>query len=319
MDYIPLEKPIAELETQILEFRRTAASQGLNLDKEIHELETKAHKLRLKMFTNLTPYESVQLSRHPRRPNTLEYIDLMCKDFIELHGDRNFYDDPAIVGGIARLGEQSIVIIGHQKGRGTKANIERNFGMPKPEGYRKALRLMSLAERFSLPLVTLIDTPGAYPGIGAEERGQSEAIGKNIMVMSKLQVPIVCVIIGEGGSGGALALGVGNRVHMLQYAIYSVITPEGCASILMKDASQASKAAEALQITSKPALDFKIIDSIISEPLGGAHRGPEITAENIKKVILTDLKNLSQNSPEQLKESRIQKFMDIKFVARKKA
>ncbi len=311
MEYIPFEKPIAELEIKIDELRRMASTQAINLDSEIGELEQKAHKLRTQLFSNLSPYEAVQLSRHPRRPNTLELIRHMCSTFVELHGDRNYYDDKAIVGGLATMADQNIVIMGHQKGRGTKANIERNFGMPKPEGYRKALRLMSMAERFQLPIVTLIDTPGAYPGIGAEERGQSEAIGKNIMVMSRLKVPIVAVVVGEGGSGGALALGVANKVHMLQYATYSVISPEGCASILMKDASQAAKAAQALKLTGKSALELGVVDSLIPESEGGAHRGPQITANHIRDQILSDLKELTRFSSEELVKKRQEKFLTM--------
>lgn len=309
MDYIPFEKPIAELEIQIEELRRMAVTQAINLDSEISELENKATSLREQMFANLSPYETTQLSRHPRRPNSLEIINFVCTSFIELHGDRNYFDDSAIIGGIGTIDKQSVVIIGHQKGRGTKDNIARNFGMPKPEGYRKALRLMSLAERFSLPIITLIDTPGAYPGVGAEERGQSEAIGKNIMVMSRLKTPIISIVIGEGGSGGALALGVGNRVHMMQYATYSVISPEGCASILMKDASKAPDAANALNLTAQAALQFNVIDSIIEEPFGGAHRAPEVCGESIKKIILADLMDLRNLSGQELRDHRIEKFL----------
>lgn len=311
MDYIPFEKPIAELEIQIEELRRMATTQAINLDREVEELEQQANQLREHMFANLSPYEMVQLSRHPRRPNTLELIGSFCSDFIELHGDRNFFDDAAIVGGLAKIKDHSIVIIGHQKGKGTKENIERNFGMPKPEGYRKALRLMSLAERFKLPIVTLIDTPGAYPGVGAEERGQSEAIGKNILVMSRLKIPITCIIIGEGGSGGALALGVGNKIHMLKYSTYSVISPEGCASILMKDATKASLAANSLNLTSEAALKYNIIDSIIEEPLGGAHRSPDLTANALQKTILQDLEEFKTYSANELKEKRMQKFLSL--------
>ena len=309
MEYVPFEKPIADLESQIDQLRRTASSQAINLDREVEELETKAHSLRKTMFNNIDPYESVQISRHPRRPNTLDLIGNMCSEFIELHGDRNFHDDLAIVGGLAKIEGQSIVIIGHQKGRGTKGNIERNFGMAKPEGYRKALRMMSLAERFKLPIITLIDTPGAYPGIGAEERGQSEAIGKNIMVMSRLKVPIISFIIGEGGSGGALALGVANKVHMLKHSTYSVISPEGCASILMNDASQAPQVAKSLQLTAEPAKKLGVIDSIIDEPLGGAHRGPRTMANDIKKKILSDIEELSTFTGQQLRDHRINKFL----------
>lgn len=311
MDYIPLEKPVAELEIKISRLKQTSVSQSINLDKEIEDLEKKASKLRKQLFANLSPYEAVQLSRHPFRPNSLEIIKLISSTFVELHGDRNFFDDRSIVGGLAKIDGQSVVMIGHQKGRGTKENIERNFGMPKPEGYRKALRLMSTAERFNLPIITLVDTPGAYPGIGAEERGQSEAIGKNIMVMARLKVPIISIVIGEGGSGGALALAVGNRVHMLQYAVYSVISPEGCASILMKDASKAAMAAKALKITADSALKLGVIDSLIPEPEGGAHRNHEQTAAQIKKTILEDLKILNTLPKDELRVQRINKYLNM--------
>lgn len=314
MSHIPLEKPIVDLELKVDELRRMAASQAINLDSEINELEKKCGTLQEQIFDNLTIYETTQLSRHPKRPNTLELISYICSTFVELHGDRNYMDDKAIVGGLAVIDGQSVVVIGHQKGRGTKANIERNFGMSKPEGYRKALRLMSMAERFGLPIVTFIDTPGAYPGIGAEERGQSEAIGKNIMVMSRLKVPIISFVIGEGGSGGALALGVSNKLYMMQYAIYSVISPEGCASILFKDASKANEAAECLKLTADYASEFGVIDGIIPEPKGGAHRSPQITANNIKKKILEELAELSKLSPLELKEHRVEKFLNMGFI-----
>jgi acetyl-CoA carboxylase carboxyl transferase subunit alpha len=314
MEYIPLEKPIADLEHKIDELRRLATGQAVNMDKEIGELEGKAQRLRREMFARLSSYETTQLSRHPRRPSSLELIACLCSNFIELHGDRNFLEDKAIVAGIALFEGQSVVVIGHQKGRGTKDNIYRNFGMPRPEGYRKALRVMSMAERFGLPIITFIDTPGAYPGVGAEERGQSEAIAKNIMVMSRLKVPIVTVVVGEGGSGGALALGVANKVHMLQYSIYSVISPEGCASILMKDASQAAQAAEALKITAKHALELGIIDSIIPEPEGGAHRSIDLTAHYMKARIKADLAELAKLTPDEMREQRIDKYMHLGFV-----
>jgi len=311
MDYIPFEQPLAELEMRIAELRRMSLTQAINLNSEIEDLEILSDQLRDTMFAKLTSYEITQLSRHPKRPTTKDLLSLISPSFIELHGDRNFYDDPAIVGGIGKIANQSFVIIGHQKGRGTKDNIARNFGMPKPEGYRKALRLMSLAERLSLPIVTFIDTPGAYPGIDAEERGQSEAIGKNIMVMAKLKVPVICIVIGEGGSGGALALGVGNRVHMMQYSIYSVISPEGCASILLKDSTKAHLIAEALKLTSIPAAEFGVIDSIIPEPPGGAHRDLEFVAAQIKKTILDDLNELSPLTGEELKNQRLNKFLNM--------
>lgn len=313
-DYIPLEAPFVELERQIETFRQTAASQGICLDHEIQDLEKRAYELRKEVFAKLTPYETVQISRHPKRPNTLQLIPYLSSQFVELHGDRNYYDDPAIVGGLAQIGPYPVMIIGHQKGRGTKENIQRNFGMPKPEGYRKALRLMSMAERFNLPIVTLIDTPGAYPGIGAEQRGQSEAIGKNIMVMSRLKVPIVTIVIGEGGSGGALALGVGNMVRMLEFAVYSVISPEGCASILMKDVSQASEAANALRLTAASALELKVIDGIIKEPLGGAHLQPQVMAQTLRLQICQDLESLLKMTPDELRSHRIEKFMGMGAV-----
>lgn len=311
IEFIPLEKPLVDLELKIDELRHMAGVQAINLDGEISELEAKAEVLRDEIFKSLTPYEATQMSRHPRRPNTLELIGAMCSDFEELHGDRNFFDDPAIVGGLAVLDGTRIVLIGHQKGRGTKDNIYRNFGMPRPEGYRKALRLMSLAERFHLPIITFIDTPGAFPGIDAEQRGQSEAIGKNIMVMAKLGVPIITVVIGEGGSGGALAIGVANRVHMLEYAVYSVISPEGCASILFKEAARAGDAAEALKISAHHALELGVIDSIIKEPKGGAHRNIAATALAIKDCILADLKSFASHTPVQLKQERIAKFAQM--------
>jgi acetyl-CoA carboxylase carboxyl transferase subunit alpha len=311
MEYIPFEKPVADLELKIDELRRIAALQAVSMDDEIQELEQQAKRLRREMFSRLSPYEATQLSRHPRRPNSLELIKLMCNQFEELHGDRNFLDDKAIVGGVATIGDYPIVIIGHQKGRGTKDNIYRNFGMPRPEGYRKALRLMSLAERFRMPIVTLIDTPGAYPGVGAEERGQSEAIAKNIMVMSRLKVPILTVVVGEGGSGGALALGVANKVYMLEYSVYSVISPEGCASILFSDASKSQIAAEALKLTAKHALDMGVIDGILPEPEGGAHRAPAIVAETIKNQLLLDLDELTLQSGDALRQHRLRKYLDM--------
>jgi len=314
MDYISLEQPVAELESRIDELKRLASSQSMNLDTEIADLEGKASELRSEIFSNLTAYQTTQLARHPRRPSTLELIGAMCSDFIELHGDRNFLDDPAIVGGLAKIDGQSVIVAGHQKGRGTKDNIYRNFGMPRPEGYRKALRLMSMAERFNLPILTFIDTPGAYPGIDAEERGQSESIAKNILVMSRLRIPIVTVVVGEGGSGGALALGVANRVHMLRHAVYSVISPEGCASILMKSASAASQAAELLRITAPDVLRLGVVDSIIDEPEGGAHRSVERTAAFIKERVLADFAELKVMSGEKLRDSRIEKFMKMGFT-----
>jgi acetyl-CoA carboxylase carboxyl transferase subunit alpha len=311
MEYIPLEKPIAILEEKIDELRRTAAVQAINLDSEVEELEERAKVLRHEMFSRLNAYETTQVSRHPRRPNSLELISCLFSDFVELHGDRNFLDDKAVVAGLAKIDGQPVVVIGHQKGRGTKDNIYRNFGMPRPEGFRKALRIMSMAERFRRPIITFIDTPGAYPGVGAEERGQSEAIAKNIMVMSNLEVPIVSIVIGEGGSGGALALGVANRVYMLRHSVYSVISPEGCASILMKDAAMAPKAAEALKLTAPNALVHGVIDGIIEEPDGGAHRSIEKTALGIRAVLLKDLSELKTWTGEELRMHRMEKYMKM--------
>lgn len=311
LDVIPFEKPISDLEARIDELKRIASSQLTNMDTDIQDLEKRARDLRRQMFSRLTAYESTQIARHPRRPSTLELIEHMTTGFIELHGDRNFLDDKSIVGGLARIDEHPIVIIGHQKGRGTKDNIFRNFGMPRPEGYRKALRLMNLAERFQLPIVTFVDTPGAYPGVDAEERGQSEAIAKNIMVMTRLRVPIISVVVGEGGSGGALAIAVANRVYMLEHGVYSVISPEGCASILMKDASQASRAAEMLRITAGSALKLGIIDGIIEEPEGGAHRDLTLTSDRIKVQVLSDLVALKRQTPEALRDERFEKYIKM--------
>jgi acetyl-CoA carboxylase carboxyl transferase subunit alpha len=311
MEHVSFEKPIVDLELKIDELRRLAARQAIDLDSEISELEERAQALRRQMFSGLGAYEITQLARHPKRPTTIDLIDLMCSDFIELHGDRNFFDDPAIVGGIARIEGRPVMIIGHQRGRDTKENIKRNFGMPRPDGYRKALRLMNIAERFGIPIVNLIDTKGAYPGVDAEERGQAEAIAKNILVMFKLKIPMIVIVIGEGGSGGALAIGVGNRIHMLQYSIYSVISPEGCASILMRDASKAPQMAEQLKLTAAHALRFGVIDSVIPEPEGGAHRNHALTAERVKAVILEDLDRLSSLSGETLQRDRYDKFMGM--------
>ena len=280
-NYLDFEQPIAELQAKIDELRNVGSDNALNLDEEIQRLQGKMRQKIETIFKDLSPWQISQLSRHPLRPYTLDYVDLLFDEFHELHGDRAFADDHAIVGGLASFRGRSIVLIGQQKGRDTKAKVFRNFGMPRPEGYRKALRLMNLAARFRLPLVTFIDTPGAYPGVGAEERGQSEAIARNLAVMSRLPVPIVCTIIGEGGSGGALAIGVGDRVNMLQYSTYSVISPEGCASILWKDAGNAEEAASALGITSDRLKALGLIDEVIPEPLGGAHKEPQEVAQRI--------------------------------------
>lgn len=318
MSFIPLEKPIVDLENKISSLKEMAINSGQCYGDEISTLEEKSELLKNKLFSNLNAHQISQLARHPDRPRTLEVIKAIFSDFVELHGDRNFYDDQAIVGGLAKFANYRVMVIGHQKGSSTKENILRNFGMPKPEGYRKALRLMSMAERFHLPIITFVDTPGAYPGIGAEKRGQAEAIAKNIMVMARLKIPIITFILGEGGSGGALALAVANKVHMLSYSIYSVISPEGCASILMKDAAKAPEAAESLRITAEDALQFGIIDSILPEPIGGSHRQPEKLFKAIKDTIQKDLLTLNSMSPKELRDHRIQKFLEIGHLANDK-
>lgn len=314
--YLDFEKPLEDLETKIEELKKLSDGTEIDIASEIKRLEKKAKDLRTEIFSNLTPWQKTMIARHPERPYTLDYISMIADDFIELHGDRRFADDPAIVGGVGKISGISMVIIGHQKGRGTKERIYRNFGQPNPEGYRKALRLMKLAERFKLPIVTFIDTPGAYPGIGAEERGQAEAIATNLMEMSRLKTPIISIVIGEGGSGGALALGVADRLYMLEYSVYSVISPEGCAAILWRKGGELtsddfSKAAEALKLTADDLKLFKIIDDIIAEPLGGAHREPEVTAKNISEFILRALETLKQKSPSKLIEERYKKIRKI--------
>ncbi|MFH0764961.1 MAG: acetyl-CoA carboxylase carboxyltransferase subunit alpha [Calditrichota bacterium] len=305
---LDFEKPIRDLVNKIDELEELAKNGEMGLETEIERLRRKADKLRQDIYSKLTRWQTVQLARHPHRPYAIDYISRMTTDFIELHGDRCFRDDKAIVAGLARMGSYHLAIIGHQKGHGTKDNLYRNFGMPHPEGYRKALRVMKLAEKFNLPVVTLIDTPGAYPGIGAEERGQASAIANNLFEMSKLRTPIVAVVIGEGGSGGALALGVADRVHMLRYAIYSVISPEGCASILYRDASHAQTAAEALRLTAPDLKDLGLIDDIIDEPLGGAHNAPETTAESVRQTILASLDELAGMEPEARIAARLEKY-----------
>jgi acetyl-CoA carboxylase carboxyl transferase subunit alpha len=310
LKFLDFEQSIAELEAKIEELRHVGFDNEINISEEITRLEEKSRKLTESVFSSLSAWQISQLSRHPQRPYTLDYIDLMFEDFHELHGDRGFADDPAIVGGPARLDDQPVMIIGHQKGRDTKEKIYRNFGMPRPEGYRKALRLMRLAERFRLPILCFIDTPGAYPGIGAEERGQSEAIARNLFEMSKLRTPIVCTVIGEGGSGGALAIGVGDRLLMLEYSTYSVISPEGCASILWKSAEKAELAAEAMGITSQRLFDLKLIDEIVREPLGGAHRDRKATAESLKAALMKHLSDLQNQPTDQLLKHRYRRLMD---------
>jgi acetyl-CoA carboxylase carboxyl transferase subunit alpha len=312
--FLDFEKPIIELEEKIAELEQLATVQQISVDDEVKRLSDKATKLRNDIYSNLTAWQHVQLARHPIRPYTYDYINAMTDDFIELHGDRGFADDPSVVGGLMMLEDKRIMLIGHQKGRNTKENIHRNFGMPHPEGYRKAMRLMQLAEKFGLPVVTLIDTPGAYPGIGAEERGQAEAIARNLKVMAGLRIPLVSVVIGEGGSGGALALGVTDRILMLEYAIYSVISPEGCAAILWNDATKNVQAAEALKLTSKHLLSVEVVDRVIQEPPGGAHRDPKAMAAELKRVIYEELDYLQRTGPQQLIERRRQKFLNMGFV-----
>ena len=309
MKFLDFEQSIAELEAKIEELRLVGFDKEINISDEISRLEEKSRKMTESIFSGLSAWQISQLSRHPQRPYTQDYLDNLFDGFHELHGDRAFADDPAIIGGLARLDGMPVMVIGHQKGRDTKEKIYRNFGMPRPEGYRKALRLMKMAERFRLPIICLIDTPGAYPGIGAEERGQSEAIARNLFEMSKLRTPIICTVIGEGGSGGALAIGVGDRLLMLQYSTYSVISPEGCASILWKSAEKAELAAEAMAITSKRLMELKMIDEIIPEPVGGAHRDRKKMAENLKSVIKKSLDELAQYSLDTLIERRYQKLM----------
>jgi acetyl-CoA carboxylase carboxyl transferase subunit alpha len=308
-NYLDFEQPVAELQAKIDELRNVGTDNAINLDEEIQRLQAKMRQEIKSIFKNLTPWQISQLSRHPQRPYTLDYVEKIFDEFHELHGDRAFADDHAIVGGLARFRGRSLVFVGQQKGRDTKAKIFRNFGMPRPEGYRKALRLMNLAQRFALPFISFIDTPGAYPGVGAEERGQSEAIARNLQVMAQLPVPIVCTIIGEGGSGGALAIGVGDRVNMLEYSTYSVISPEGCASILWKDAAKAEDAAMSLGITSESLRSLGLIDEIIPEPLGGAHKEPEEVARRIGDCIARQLDELSALTTEQLLEQRYQRLL----------
>jgi acetyl-CoA carboxylase carboxyl transferase subunit alpha len=306
--WLDFEKPIVELETQIKDLRSFASGQSMEVSDELRKLEEKADKLRHEVYGKLTRWQRVQLARHPQRPYTLDYIQRIFNGFQELHGDRNFRDDPAIVGGMAELAGQQVMVIGHQKGRETKENIHRNFGMPNPEGYRKALRLMEMAARFHRPIITFVDTPGAYPGLGAEERGQAEAIARNLREMAMLPVPIVVVIAGEGGSGGALALAVGDRVLMLENAIYAVISPEGCASILWKDASKKEEAAEALRLGSHDLAELDVIDRIVPEPLGGAHRDPDAMASRLGEILIEEIAQLSQRGGEELVSARIEKF-----------
>jgi len=308
-NYLDFEQSIADLEAKIEALRTAGSERDLNLNEEINRLRSKSRKLTESIFTNLTPWQISQLARHPLRPFTLDYIKRLFSDFEELHGDRAFADDPAIVSGLARLEGRPVMVIGHQKGRDTREKLRRNFGMPRPEGYRKAMRLMKMAERFKIPVLTFIDTPGAYPGVGAEERGQSEAIARNLYVMAGLRTPIVSTVIGEGGSGGALAIGVCDRMLMLQYSTYSVISPEGCASILWKSASKASEAAEAMGITAQRLLELGLIDEIVSEPLGGAHRDMDAIAASLKQSLLDTLSQLDALSTDALVQARYARLM----------
>ncbi|WP_199100319.1 acetyl-CoA carboxylase carboxyl transferase subunit alpha [Dyella sp. ASV21] len=307
-NFLDFEQPIAELDAKIEELRHASHGQAFNIDEEVGRLREKLKLKTNEIFRNLTPWQVTQLSRHPGRPYTLDYISVMCDEFHELAGDRAYADDAAIVGGLGRINGRSVMIIGHQKARDTKGKVRRNFGMPRPEGYRKALRLMKMAERFGLPLITLIDTPGAYPGVGAEERGQSEAIARNLLEMADLKTPIVCTVIGEGGSGGALAIGVGDRTIMLQYSTYSVISPEGCASILWKSAEKAKDAAEALGLTAPRLLELGLIDKMVREPLGGAHRNPHSMAVRLKAVLLNQLDELEALSTKDLLDLRYKRL-----------
>ncbi len=307
-NFLDFEQPIAELEAKISELRHASHGSAVNIEAEIAQLREKLRSKTADIFRALTPWQVSQVARHPQRPYTLDYLKLMCDEFEELAGDRAYADDAAIVGGLARIDGRAVMVIGHQKGRDTKSKIRRNFGMPRPEGYRKALRLMQMAERFKLPLLTFIDTPGAYPGVGAEERGQSEAIARNLLEMSELRIPIVCTVIGEGGSGGALAIGVGDRTLMLEYGVYSVISPEGCASILWKSAEKARDAAEALGLTAPRLIEHGLVDAIVKEPLGGAHRDPEAMAARLKETLLRELDQLQAVDPAQLLEQRYRRL-----------
>ena len=315
---LPFERPVVELEKRIQELK-TTSQEGIDLTGEIRSAEKKLEKALKEIFDNLTPWQRVQVARHPLRPYTLDYVRYLTKDFIELHGDRYFSDDHAIVCGFAKWnGKEKVAIVGHQKGRDTKENLLRSFGSAHPEGYRKALRIMKLAEKSSLPVLSFIDTPGAYPGIGAEERGQAEAIAVNLMEMAELATPIIAIVIGEGGSGGALGIGVGDRIYVLENAYYSVISPEGCAAILWKENSKAPDAAQALKLTARDLFDLGIIDGIIPEPLGGAHRDFEQTAENIRKVVNGTLAELTQLSKKELLEKRYEKFRRMGVFREKK-
>ena len=312
---LEFEKPLAELERQIEDLRRVERERQLDMTGEVAALQSRLDTLRGDIYRGLTPIQRVMVARHPRRPYTLDYLSSIFTDFIELHGDRLYMDDPAIVGGWARLAGQSVMVVGHQKGRDTKENLKRNFGMPHPEGYRKALRLMKLAAKFGAPVITLIDTPGAYPGLGAEERGQSEALARNILEMSVLPTPVIAVVIGEGGSGGALALGVADRVLMLENSVYSVISPEGCAAILWKDASQRERAAEALKLTAEDLRRLQVIDEIVPEPVGGAHLDWDGAGESLREALIRHVNDLRKTRPDRLVRRRGEKFAAMGAVA----
>jgi acetyl-CoA carboxylase carboxyl transferase subunit alpha len=305
---LDFEKPLLELERQIEDLQKLGEERQIDVAEEARLLQVRLNTLRHEIYTNLTPMQRVQVARHPRRPYPLDYLSTIFTDFIELHGDRIFRDDPAIVGGWARLAGVSVMVIGHQKGRDTKDNLKRNFGMAHPEGYRKALRLMQLAAKFGAPVVTLIDTPGAYPGLGAEERGQSEALARNILEMAALPTPIVSAVIGEGGSGGALALGTADRILMFENSVYSVISPEGCAAILWKDATQRERAASALKLTAQDLLEFKLVDEVVPEPLGGAHLDPDATGEALREALIRHVNELRKVRPEKLIRRRADKY-----------
>jgi len=308
LKFLDFEQPIAELEAKIEELRYVGDDSEVNINEEVSRLKVKSESLTKSIFSKLTPWQVARVARHESRPYTLDYLRMIAPDFQELHGDRMYADDPAIIGGVGRVDGRAVMFIGHQKGRDTKERVRRNYGMPKPEGYRKAQRLMRLAEKFSLPIVTFIDTPGAYPGVGAEERGQSEAIARSLYLMAALRTPIISVVIGEGGSGGALAIGVGDRLLMLQYAVYSVISPEGCASILWKSPEKAEVAAAAMRITAQSLNEFGLVDEVLAEPLGGAHRNPADMAEVIRNAVLKNLDELDGLSIEQVLEQRQQRL-----------
>jgi len=314
LTFLDFEQPIAELEAKIEELRLLSSESAIDITEEIQRLQARSKDLTESVFASLTPWQISRLARHPQRPYTLDYVKRMCTEFHELHGDRVFGDDPAIVCGLAQFDGRAVALIGHQKGRNTQENLQRNFAMPRPEGYRKAMRLMHLAEKFGLPLLTFIDTPGAFPGIDAEERGQSEAIARNLLVMAGLRIPIIATVIGEGGSGGALAIGVADRVLMLEYGTYSVISPEGCASILWKSSDMAEKAAEAMGMTSKRLLELALIDGIVPEPLGGAHRGIDEMAARLKAVLIDQLTALSALDLDALLGKRYDRLMAIGHV-----